>query len=149
MKRPLASAMLGLLAAVAAADDSVGDNDAATIWDGVYTVAQAGRGEAIYPAICGRCHGYRLDGAADDPDFFPTPPIAGPKFLRQWNGASLAALFEYTRATMPEINPGSLSDQEFVDVLSYMLAMTGAVAGDRELLPDADSLGAISISPQR
>ena len=35
-------------------------------------------------------------------------PDAKPKFLRKWNGRSLAALFEYTRTTMPANNPGLL-----------------------------------------
>ena len=31
------------------------------------------------------------------PDMLPAPPVAGAKFLRKWNGRSLAALFEYVR----------------------------------------------------
>ncbi len=70
---------------------------AVSIWDGVYTRAQAARGEALYPEPCGRCHGHRLNGAPDDPDMLPAPPVGGPKFLRNWDGRTLAALFEYTR----------------------------------------------------
>ena len=138
--------MLSLLvsrALVAAADEPTTE-DPVTIWDGVYTAAQARRGETIYPAICGRCHGRKLDGAPDDHDFFSTPPIAGPKFLRKWGETSLAALFEYTRTTMPEINPGSLSDQEFLDVLSFMLAVTGAPAGEIDL--GVEALSTIQIT---
>jgi cytochrome c5 len=123
--------------------------NAASIWAGVYTEAQARRGEAIYPSVCGRCHGYKLDGAPDDPDMFPTPPIAGPKFLRKWNGASLATLFEYTRTTMPEINPASLSDQEFVALIAYMLSFSGTPPGSVELEPDILSLAEIELEPQR
>src|SRR6185436_12763694 len=72
-----------------------------SIWDGVYTAEQARRGQLAYTGPCDRCHGYKLDGAPDDPDMLPAPPVAGPKFLRKWDGRTLAALFDYVRATMP------------------------------------------------
>jgi mono/diheme cytochrome c family protein len=132
----------------AAADEPAAAGLPTSIWDGVYTEAQARRGELIYPSICGRCHGRKLDGAPDDPDFLPAPPIAGPKFLRQWNGASLAALFEYTQTAMPSMNPGSLSDREFADVVAYTLEVTGAPPGPAELVPDAGAMAGIAIEPE-
>lgn len=111
-----------------------------SIWDGVFTEAQARRGEAIYAGPCGSCHGWRLDGAADDPDMPSTPPIAGAKFLRDWDGRSLAALLEYTRATMPENNPGFLSDREYADILAYMLYISGVSSGDEELRSQSRSI---------
>jgi mono/diheme cytochrome c family protein len=112
----------------------------ATIWDGVFTEAQAKRGQAVYPGSCGFCHGRRLNGAPDDPDMMSTPPLARAKFIRNWEGRSLATLFEYTRATMPESNPGSLSEQEYIDVIAYMFSVGGTPAGDDELKPDPQSL---------
>lgn len=148
MRQILLVCVLGI-AVPSLAEGQPANGVATTIWDGVYTESQARRGEEIYPSVCGRCHGYKLDGAPDDPDFFPTPPIAGGKFLRNWNGASLLALFEYTRSTMPEINPGSLSDREFADLLSFMLAASGAPAGPGELEPTADAQREILIVPER
>jgi mono/diheme cytochrome c family protein len=116
-----------------------------SVRDGVYSEAQARRGEFVYPSVCGRCHGRSLDGAPDDPDMFSTPPIAGPKFLREWSGRSLASLYEYTRTTMPAINPGSLSDQEFADVVAYLLRVSGFPPGAVELRPDPGELAAIVI----
>jgi mono/diheme cytochrome c family protein len=112
---------------------------------GVYTAAQADRGELVYPVACGKCHGYLLDGAPDDPDMFSTPPIGGPKFRRNWNGRSLAALYDYTRTTMPANNPGFLADQEFADILAFMLEQSGAPAGTVELRPDSANLARILI----
>lgn len=59
----------------------------ASAWDGVFTDAQAGRGEAVYEGACGLCHGRRLSGAPDDPDMRsstafgagPVPPHLGRK----------------------------------------------------------------------
>lgn len=120
----------------------------ASVWDGVFTEAQAIRGQAVYPGACGTCHGRRLNGAADDPDMRSTPPLARARFLRVWAGRSLAALFEYTRATMPEDNPNSLSDQEYVDVIAYMLTVGRMPTGDDELQPDPQSLARVVIRPQ-
>jgi len=120
-------------------------SQAASIWDGVFTDAQAQRGRAVYPGPCGMCHGSRLNGAPDDPDMLSTPPLAGAKFLRNWEGRSLAALLQYTRTTMPANNPGFLSEQEFVDVIAYMLMVGGLPAGDNELNADLPSLARIVI----
>lgn len=117
----------------------------ATVWDGVYSEAQVRRGMAIYPSICGKCHGRLLNGAPDDPDMVSTPPIAGPKFLRDWDGASLATLLSYTRTTMPANNPGFLSDGEYADLVAYMLSMSGARVGETALSSDPGRLTGIVI----
>ena len=107
---------------VAAALEGLEEHRAmASVRDGVFTEAQANRGEAVYEGACGTCHGRRLNGAPDDPDMRSSPPLARARFLRVWGGRSLATLFEFTRATMPESNPDSMTDQEYVDVIAYML----------------------------
>jgi mono/diheme cytochrome c family protein len=116
-----------------------------SVRDGVFTASQAERGQAVYPGVCGTCHGRRLNGAPDDPDMVSTPPLARAKFLRTWEGRSLAALFEHTRATMPENNPGSLTDEEYIDVIAYMLSVSGIPTGDVELEPDPQSLARVVI----
>ena len=114
--------------------------DEVSIRDRVYTADQAERGKAVYSTPCGWCHGRRLNGAADDPDSLSTPPLAGEKFLRNWNGRTLATLYFYTRETMPSSNPGSLTDQEYIDVIAYMLSMSGMPAGEEELSTDPENL---------
>ena len=121
----------------------------ASVWDGVFTEAQATRGQAVYRGACGLCHGRRLNGAPDDPDMRSTPPLARARFLRVWEGRSLAALFEYARVTMPEDNPNSLTDQEHVDVIAYMLTVGGMPTGDDELQPDPQSLARVVIRTQQ
>jgi len=120
----------------------------ASVWEGVFTEVQANRGQEVYAGACAFCHGRRLNGAPDDPDMRSTPPLARAKFLREWEGRSLAVLFEYTRATMPENNPGSMTDQEYVDVIAYMLSMSMMPAADEELRPDPQSLARSVIQRQ-
>ncbi len=77
-----------------------------------------------------------------------TPPLARARFLRIWGGRSLATLFEYTRATMPEDNPNSLTEQEYVDVIAYMLTVGGMPAGEDELQADPPSLARVVMQPR-
>lgn len=143
MRQLLALAALTTMAAF----EHVAAGDTLSTRDGVYTAEQARRGQAAYTGPCDRCHGYKLDGASDDPDMLPAPPVAGPKFLRKWSGRTLAALFEYLRATMPANNPGYLSDAEVADIVAYMLAVSGLPAGAAELEPDVEALAGIVVMP--
>jgi mono/diheme cytochrome c family protein len=131
------------LAALAIVAGAAAEEGTITTLDGVFTSVQAKRGEAIYTGPCSRCHGYRLDGAPDDPDMLPAPPAAGTKFLRKWNCRSLAVLLEYLRATMPENNPGYLSDEEYTDLVTYMLSVSGMPAGSVELKAEKGALSRI------
>ena len=134
---------------VAAVLDGFGETGPiASVWDGVFTEAQATVGQAVYSGACGICHGRRLNGAPEDPDMRSTPPLARARFLRVWEGRSLATLFEYTRATMPEDNPNSLTDQEYVDVIAYMLSVGGMPVGEAELRPDLGRLARVVIEQQ-
>ena len=134
--------------AVAALDGLEDTGPMASVWDAVFTETQAERGQAVYSGACGLCHGRRLNGAPDDPDMPSTPPLARARFVRVWDGRSLATLLAYTRATMPEDNPGSLTDEEYVDVIAYMLTVGGMPAGDDDLRPDPQSLARVVIQPQ-
>jgi S-disulfanyl-L-cysteine oxidoreductase SoxD len=98
-----------------------------SIWDGVYTAEQARRGGDVYARECANCHGPTLkerDGA---------PPLAAPEFLANWNGFSAADLFERIRRTMPTGAPGSLSAQDYSDLLALILGANQLPAGAMEL----------------
>lgn len=116
-----------------------------SILDGVYTESQARDARLIYLGACAACHGSRLNGAPDEADMSPGPPLAGTAFLREWNGRTLAALFEYARTTMPIRNPGQLSDQQYIDVIAYMLSYGKFPAGNEPLEPDISELADIVI----
>lgn len=116
-----------------------------SIWDGVYTTVQAEGARLLYLGGCASCHGRRLNGAPDAPDMQPGPPLAGTIFMREWNGRTLAALFEYARTTMPIRNPGQFSDQQYIDIIAYMLSYGDIPAGDEALAPDMEVLSNIVI----
>lgn len=93
---------------------------------GVYSEAQAVRGQALYYQHCLACHGEMMGGVDQ------APPLAGPQFSSTWNGESLWALVERLQ-TMPPEKPGTLSRQDNVDILAYMLWYNGLPLGNTEL----------------
>ena len=137
-----------LLLVASAAKGQQATGESVSIWDGVYSDAQALRGQFTYEGACSYCHGSRLDGAADDPDQRASPPLARAKFLRDWDGRSLAVLFEMSKSTMPADNPGSLSDEEYAEIIAYMLSVSRIPAGDNELPSDTQSLAGILIKQE-
>ena len=118
-----------------------------SVWSGVYTVAQNKRGEELHAAVCVMCHGPRLNGAGQ-PEMPPSPAIARASFLQKWAGQNVAALFIYVRHTMPPDAPGTLTDQQCIDAIAHMFAVSGMPAGDKELPPDPNALANIVIEAQ-
>ena len=110
-----------------------------SVWDGAYTEEQAKRGEAIYYSRCAACHGSEQDGGD------MTPPLKGSAFTGTWNDLTVGDLVERVRVSMPLDNPGSLSRQQTVDVVSFVLKTNGWPAGDTELPRESEPLKDIQI----
>ncbi len=119
-----------------------------SIWDGVYTEAQAEHGETVAKGACGLCHGSRFNGVPDDNDMSAAPPLARQKFLLEWSGRPLGAVYTYSHLTMPLSNPGFLPPEDYAALVAYMLAASGAPPGDTPLPADAVALGSIRIEPK-
>ncbi|MGA2562048.1 MAG: cytochrome c [Steroidobacteraceae bacterium] len=106
-----------------------------SIWDGIYTDAQAKRGAAAYATHCAQCHGDSLSGNGAD-----IPALAGTSFLYNWDGLGLDALIDRIHTTMPQSNPGSLSVSEVADITAYLLSVNQLPTGSTELPSDTQSL---------
>ncbi len=103
-----------------------------TVWDGIYTQAQADRGKATFQAQCSECHKPDLSG-----DY--GPQLAGPKFRTVWDAATLNELFTKMVKTMPK-NSAHLAVDLAPDVIAYILSQNGFPAGNASLTPDANVL---------
>ena len=114
-----------------------------SVWDGVYTEAQAVRGEKVAAEHCARCHGQTLTGAE------AAPALVGDIFNANWEGVPLGDLLERIRVSMPQDMPGSLSRQQNVDVIAYMLKLGKIPVGTVELATDTVVLGQITFRSNR
>jgi mono/diheme cytochrome c family protein len=138
-----------LLWCVASAGVSViADSAIRSVWDGVYTNAQADRGHALYERYCRACHGRYLEGVAalaTEQDWRGKPALAGWQFRENWNQMSVGDLFTRQRISMPQNAPGTLNRQQTADILAYVLQQNGYPSGEQEMSPENSSLDTIKI----
>ena len=95
----------------------------------VFTAAQVEAGRATFRAQCAACHGRDLSGSE-------APPLAGSGFFSTWKGQSTQYLFKYVQE-MPPGGP-SLSAEQYLGVVSFILQQNGAVAGAEPLSATTD-----------
>jgi mono/diheme cytochrome c family protein len=135
----LAVSLLGAWAVGAQSDKP----SSRSVKDGVYTEAQAKRGQAVYLEECARCHSDTLAGGEN------SPALAGDAFLDKWNGKTVNDLFELIRGTMPADSPGRLSRQQYVDIVAFMFEMNKFPPGKVELDRDSAHLKDIVINTKQ
>jgi mono/diheme cytochrome c family protein len=100
-----------------------------TVRDGVYSEEQSKRGRSTYDEKCASCH----DGGTMGPELWGDP------FLEQWENKYVGAFFTRIQTTMPEEAPGTLSENEVLDIIAYVLKTNGFPAGDKAI-PSASAL---------
>jgi mono/diheme cytochrome c family protein len=88
---------------------------------------QVTRGEAVWNRVCAECHG-------PDSTNLDAPLLLQPDSLRRFPHA--AAAFKYVSESMPSETPGSLTQEEYWDVIAFLLANNGIGTGDAPLGPD-------------
>jgi S-disulfanyl-L-cysteine oxidoreductase SoxD len=94
--------------------------------DGVYSSAQAARGQQLYKAQCAECHGNAMEGTIGS-------PLAGDSFLSNWSARPLTNFVDKIQKTMPFNSPGSLSRPESIDLAAFILQFGKFPAGQAEL----------------
>ena len=116
-----------------------------SVWDGVYSDAQAQRGETQYSRNCQSCHGADLTG---DP-VKEVPSLAWEGFLTQWNSRTVKELFDTLKRSMPKDDPGSLNARAYVDVIAYVLQVNKFPSGPKDLSLNTEALGQIVIERKK
>ena len=97
----------------------------------LFPVWSFAEGEATFGAHCARCHA----------------PIEIERRLRgNWAGRGAEQLFQLTRLTMPGESPGSLSDEEYLKVMAYMLDLARVPRPEGVL--EKSQLSSIVVEPQ-
>ena len=105
-----------------------------TVWDGVYTDAQAERGRASYQQSCVGCH--RDDLRGDN----TAPSLVGESFTFLWGDMEVGELSARIQKLMPPQGPGSLPAQTYIDIVAFMLQKNAFPAGSVELSADPVAL---------
>jgi mono/diheme cytochrome c family protein len=96
-----------------------------------YSADQASAGKQIYDSTCARCHAPgQLDGAT---------------FSNLWKNRRVYTLFSLISNTMPQDRPGSLQDEQYVNVIAYLLQRNQVPSGAAKLSTDTLTMKALRI----
>lgn len=99
---------------------------------GVYTASQAQSGQDVYGSTClGGCHSLSSH--------------KGIAFRHRWEGHPVFELYQLINDTMPNDDPGSLSSEQSLQLVAYLLKVNGMPAGSDALSSDAAALKKIKI----
>ena len=93
---------------------------------------QIALGEQWFRSVCSACHAI---GAVSNPDF-----------RMKWSGRSAFDLFERIRSTMPENNPGSLSQGTYAAITAYLIKLNGIPVASRLVSTDSLALSALRLT---
>ena len=121
----------GARAAESAPRVAAGAQSGASVADGVFTEAQASRGEATFRRVCSACH--------------DTGEFSGGRFRLTWVGQSAGDLYDTIATLMPEGDPGSLTPAQYAAVVAYLLQVNGYPAGESDLPTSLSALRAMEI----
>ena len=130
-----ASQLLAAAALVGAATIAVSELAAApqakSVWDGVYTEQQAARGAITFSASCARCHSSEPNGGEEG------RRLAGDHFWQSFRESTVDHLLDFVSKNMPNGAGGTLSANNYADVVAYILSRNGLPAGSAELTKDS------------
>lgn len=115
-----------VLCAVTALSPAGYAQEARTVNQGVYSAAQAGRGQAVFKTNCAVCHGAELKGAVG-------PMLTGDGFTTAWAGRPLSDLVDKIEKTMPPQAPGSTTRAQALDVAAFILQFGKFKEGQADL----------------
>ena len=111
--------------------------DVRTVWDGVYTDAQAARGTSAFSQSCSNCHILAPQGKG---------PLTGERFWEGFAQRTVGDLLTFVRTNMPNGNGGSLPASTYNDIVALILKSNGFPAGLVELAPE--TVAGVQINPK-
>jgi mono/diheme cytochrome c family protein len=101
-----------------------------SVWDGVFTEAQAARGRGFFAEHCATCHGADLRGGE-------AKALVDKQFWTDWQETTVDYLFGQIRRNMPRSEDGSLAgtlgETTYVDIVAHILQSNGFPTGQRDL----------------
>lgn len=93
-----------------------------------FTSSQKSHGEKQFAQSCAACHGDHLEGGAG-------PALTGPTFetLSKKVGANVGDIFTYMTTNMPLNEPASLTHDQYVNIMAFILSQNGYKPGGKAL----------------
>ena len=92
---------------------------------------QADHGKALYASSCAKCHGGALQGVTG-------PALRGPAFAPVSNAhLTVGGIFGYMATNMPADRPGKLKDQDYADIMAFLLYSNGYTPSSAKLTADS------------
>ena len=139
-----ARVMLGLIMLLFSASTSVPHSEETNTGVIADSEEQAHKGHDLYEVHCASCHGAALEGQG-------SLPLSGATFRVRWADErhSVVDLFYIIRTLMPYGQPATLSKQEYIDIIAYILMVNGYPAGPQPLPLDPRILKRIIIKAQQ
>ncbi|WP_028220938.1 c-type cytochrome [Paraburkholderia oxyphila] len=93
--------------------------------------AQVKHGKSLYSSACAKCHGADLKG-------LNAPALSGPAFAPAAHAhLTIGGVFGYMSTNMPADRPGKLKDQDYADIMAFLLYSNGYTAGTTKLTADS------------
>lgn len=103
----------------------------------LYTDAQAQNGVDPYESACGMCHGANMEGAQG-------PTLLGDTLTSHY--PTLGDLMQFIVKNMPKNDPGSLSHDDYVNILAFILLKNGWSEGSESLSFETASASKVPLS---
>jgi alcohol dehydrogenase (cytochrome c) len=122
-------AVTGFATAAIFSSGSFGAESVVGLNDGIFSSQQVKSGKRLYKKYCKSCH---------EGDYF------GPVLLA-WQGEQLSSFFDVMTAAMPENDPGSLEQEQYTDLLAFILKISGYPQDTRSLDPGTAEFAGIVI----
>ena len=93
--------------------------------------AQVQHGKKIYADACAKCHGDQLEGNT-------APALSGESFAPEGKShITIGGIYQYMSSNMPADRPGKMTEQEYSDLMAFLLYSNGYDASKTKLTADA------------
>lgn len=93
--------------------------------------AQVQHGKKIYADACAKCHGDQLEGNT-------APALSGEAFAPEGKShITVGGIYQYMSNNMPADRPGKMTEQEYEDLMAFLLYSNGYDASKSKLTADA------------
>jgi len=103
-----------------------------------FTADQAHKGQTAYYVSCAECHGVQLEGQYG-------PALSGPNGNTQWY--PVAYVYAYMTAQMPVGNADGLSQEQYLDIMAFLLQSHHHRPGTKPLTDSVASTSPTILGP--